>query len=144
MAGGGGGGDGEPEFQIAPMIDVLLVLLVFFVMITSAEVLKVDKNLTLPVSPNAKQREPEMSKHEMALNLRHDTKTNKGVLVIDDQIKDNWQDAIPILQASLKRDPKLRIVVRGDANVPAGEIQRVMDLIGQAGIADIAFAASNK
>ncbi|MDF3059514.1 MAG: hypothetical protein K0R17_3729, partial [Rariglobus sp.] len=26
MAGGGGGGDGEPEFQIAPMIDVLLVL----------------------------------------------------------------------------------------------------------------------
>ena len=54
MAGGGGGGDGEPEFQIAPMIDVLLVLLVFFVMITSAEVLKVDKNIKLPVSPNAK------------------------------------------------------------------------------------------
>ena len=144
MAGGGGGGDGEPEFQIAPMIDVLLVLLVFFVMITSAEVLKVDKNLTLPVSPNAKQREAEMAKHEMAVNLRLDTKTNKGLLVIDDQIKDNWQDAIPILQANLKRDPKLRIVVRGDANVPAGEIQRVMDLIGQAGIADIAFAASNK
>ena len=86
MAGGGGGGDGEPEFQIAPMIDVLLVLLVFFVMITSAEVLKVDKNLTLPISPNAKQREAEMAKHEMAVNLRLDTKTNKGVLVIDDQI----------------------------------------------------------
>jgi biopolymer transport protein ExbD len=144
MAGGGGGGDGEPEFQIAPMIDVLLVLLVFFVMITSAEVLKVDKNLRLPISPNAKQREAEMAKHEMAVNLRLDTKTNKGVLVLDDQIYNNWQDTIPILQVNLKRDPKLRIVVRGDANVPAGEIQRVMDLIGQAGIADIAFAASNK
>ncbi len=144
MAGGGGGGDGEPEFQIAPMIDVLLVLLVFFVMITSAEVLKVDKKLTLPISPNAKQREAEMAKHEMAVNLRLDTKTNKGLLVIDDQVLDNWQDAIPILQVNLKRDPKLRVVVRGDANVPAGEIQRVMDLIGQAGIADIAFAASNK
>lgn len=144
MAGGGGGGDGEPEFQIAPMIDVLLVLLVFFVMITSAEVLKVDKNLRLPISPNAKQREPEMAKHEMAVNLRLDTKTNKGVLVLDDQVFENWQDTIPILQVNLKRDPKLRIVVRGDANVPAGEIQRVMDLIGQAGIADIAFAASNK
>jgi biopolymer transport protein ExbD len=103
MAGGGGGGDGEPEFQIAPMIDVLLVLLVFFVMITSAEVLKVDKNLTLPISPNAKQREPEMAKHEMAV-----------------------------------------IVVRGDAAVPAGEIQKIMNLIGEAGIADIAFASSNK
>lgn len=144
MAGGGGGGDGEPEFQIAPMIDVLLVLLVFFVVVTSAQVLKVDKNLKLPVSPSAKTREPEMAKHEMAVNLRHDPKTNKGILVIDDQIKNDWQEAIPILQASLKRDPKLRIVVRGDSNVPAGEIQRVMDLIGQAGIADIAFAASNR
>lgn len=144
MAGGGGGGDGEPEFQIAPMIDVLLVLLVFFVMITSAEVLKVDKKLRLPVSPNAKQREPEMARHEMAVNVRVDKATDKGVLVLDDQIFNNWQDAVPILKASLLRDPKLRVVVRGDANVPAGEIQRVMNLVGESGIGDIAFAASNK
>lgn len=144
MAGGGGGGDGEPEFQIAPMIDVLLVLLVFFVMITSAEVLKVDKNLTLPVSPNAKQREKEMAKHEMAVNLRFDNTTNKGVLVLDDQVYNNWEEVVPILKDNLKRDEKLRIVVRGDAKVPAGEIQRVMNVIGEAGIADIAFSASNK
>ena len=126
------------------MIDVLLVLLVFFVLITSAEVLKVDKNITLPVSPNAKQREPEMAKHEMAVNLRFDPESNKGLLVVDDVVHSNWQDVIPILKESLRRDDKLRIVVRGDAAVPAGEIQRVMDLIGQAGIADIAFASSNK
>jgi biopolymer transport protein ExbD len=144
MAGGGGGGDGEPEFQIAPMIDVLLVLLVFFVMITSAEVLKVDKNIVLPVSPNAKAREPEMTKHEMAVNLRFDPKSNKGILVLDDTTHDNWQEVVPILKARLERDSKLRIVVRGDAAVPAGEIQRIMNLIGEAGIADIAFAASNK
>ncbi len=141
---GGGGGDGEPEFQIAPMIDVLLVLLVFFVMITSAEVLKVDKNIKLPVSPNAKAREPEMAKHEMALNLRFDPASNKGILVVDDRTYDNWSDVIPILQESRKRDERLRIVVRGDAAVPAGEIQRIMNLIGEAGIADIAFASSNK
>lgn len=144
MAGGGGGGDGEPEFQIAPMIDVLLVLLVFFVMITSAEVLKVDKNIKLPVSPNAKTKEPEMAKHEMAVNLRYDAAANKGILVIDDQILNNWSDLVPILKDRFERDNKLRAVVRGDAGVPAGEIQRVMDLIGQSGIADIAFASSNK
>lgn len=144
MAGGGGGGDGEPEFQIAPMIDVLLVLLVFFVMITSAEVLKVDKNLTLPVSPNAKQREPEMAKHEYAVNLRFDAGTNKGVLVVDDKVYTDWQELVPILQENKKRDEKLRVVVRGDKDVPAGEIQRAMNLIGEAGIADIAFASSNK
>ena len=144
MAGGGGGGDGEPEFQIAPMIDVLLVLLVFFVMITSAEVLKVDKNIKLPVSPNAKTREPEMAKHEMAINVRFDPASNKGILVLDDRTYSNWPDVVPILQESRKRDERLRIVVRGDAAVPAGEIQRIMNLIGEAGIADIAFASSNK
>lgn len=145
MAGGGGGGEsGEPDFQIAPMIDVLLVLLVFFVMITSAEVLKIDKNIRLPISPNAKGREPEMAKHEMAVNLRFDAQADKGVLVVDDQIYNNWQDVLPILKNSLQRDKLLRIVVRGDANVPAGEIQRIMNLIGEAGIGDIAFASSNK
>ncbi len=144
MAGGGGGGDGEPEFQIAPMIDVLLVLLVFFVMITSAEVLKVDKNIVLPVSPSAKARDPEMTKHEMAVNLRFDVKSNKGTLVVDDRTFENWQDVVPILQERQKRDNKLRVVIRGDAAVPAGEIQRIMNLVGEAGIADIAFASSNK
>ncbi len=144
MAGGGGGGDGEPEFQIAPMIDVLLVLLVFFVMITSAEVLKVDKNIKLPISPNAVQREPEMAKHEMAVNIRFDKATDKGILVLEDQVYNNWQDALPILKAGLERDKKLRVVVRGDSQVPAGEIQRIMTVIGESGISDIAFAASNK
>ncbi|MBA3608646.1 MAG: biopolymer transporter ExbD, partial [Chthoniobacterales bacterium] len=45
MAGGGGGTEqGEPEFQVAPMIDVLLVILVFFMTITSTQVLKVDQS----------------------------------------------------------------------------------------------------
>ncbi len=144
MAGGGGGGDGEPEFQIAPMIDVLLVLLVFFVMITSAEVLKVDKKIKLPVSPSAKEKDKSMTKHEFAVNLRHDKATNKGILVLDDREITNWEEVKTILIERKKKDDKLRVVVRGDIKLPAGEIQRVMNFIGEAGIADIAFSASNK
>lgn len=149
MAGGGGGGDGEPEFQIAPMIDVLLVLLVFFVTITSAEVLKVDKNLTLPVSPNAKERDPEMTKNEMAINVRWDQGTNKGVLVVDDKVYDNWEEVSDVIRArnesnQRERGTAVRVVVRGDKGLPAGEIQRVMNVIGLGGVADISFASSNR
>ena len=42
----------DPDFQIAPMIDVLLVLLVFFMSISSTEVLQSTKNIELPVAAN--------------------------------------------------------------------------------------------
>jgi biopolymer transport protein ExbD len=145
MAGGGGGGDsGEPEFQIAPMIDVLLVLLIFFMSITSAEVLKVDKNIVLPVSPNAKKRDPEFSKHEMAVNVRWDAKAGKAAVNVDDREFPDLTQVVPYFQEKKKNDPKIRAVIRGDKGLPAIEIQRVMNVVGEGGIADISFAASNK
>jgi biopolymer transport protein ExbD len=144
MAGGGGGGEGEPEFQIAPMIDVLLVLLIFFMTITSAEVLKVDKKLTLPVSPNAKKRDPEYSKHEMAVNLRWNEGERKAALVVDEKIYDDQQELVPYLQERYEADKKLRVVIRGDKGLPAIEVQRLMNVLAEAGLSDISFAASNK
>jgi len=145
MAGGGGGGEsGEPEFQIAPMIDVLLVLLIFFMSITSAEVLKVDKKITLPISANSKKRDPELSKHEIAINLRWDPKENKSLLLVDDIAYPVIADLIPYLKARRAKDDRLRAVIRGDKLLPAIEIQKVMNLVGEGGIADISFAASNK
>ena len=143
MAGGGGGGEsGEPEFQIAPMIDVLLVLLIFFMSITSAEVLKVDKHIKLPVSPHATKRDPEMAKHEIAINVRWDGK--KALLIVDDREYPNISELTPFLKERFEKDPKLRAVVRGDGQLPAIEIQKVMNLVGEAGIAEVSFAASNK
>jgi biopolymer transport protein ExbD len=144
MAGGGGGDSGEPEFQIAPMIDVLLVLLIFFMSITSAEVLKVDKNIVLPVSPNAKKRDPEFSKHEMAINVRWNEKESKAVVNVDDRQFPDLTEAVSYFQEKKKKDPQIRAVIRGDKSLPAIEIQRVMNIIGEGGIADLSFAASNK
>lgn len=144
MAGGGGGGDGEPEFQIAPMIDVLLVLLVFFMSITSAEVLKVDKDIKLPVSPNAKKRDEKMTKHELAINVRWNEGTSKSTVKVDDKEYPNISELIPYLQAKKERDPLLRAVIRGDGKLPAIEIQKIMNVVGEGGVADISFAASNK
>ncbi len=146
MAGGGGGSEsGEPEFQIAPMVDVLLVLLIFFMCITSAEVLKVDKDIKLPVSPNAKPKDPEMAKHEIAINVRWDATTSKAIVKVDDILyKDLTAELVPYLKDKVKADPKLRAVVRGDRLLPAIEIQRVMNILGEGGMADISFSASNK
>src|SRR5829696_4240439 len=82
MGGGGGGGEGEPEFQIAPMIDVLLVLLIFFMSITTTQVLKVDKQVQLPLSQNSIKRDTQRS--EAIVNVLWNTQTKKASYKMDD------------------------------------------------------------
>ena len=51
------GGDEDPEFQVAPMVDVLLVLLMFFTATTTTEIKSQMADLTLPDAQDAKDRE---------------------------------------------------------------------------------------
>ena len=147
MAGGGGSTEsGEPEFQIAPMIDVLLVLLIFFMCITTAEILKVDASITLPVSASAKAHDPKMSKQEIAINVRWDPKTSKAAFLVEEKEFKVLADMVPYLIGRREAKPgiNMRALIRGDRMLPASEIQKVMDLVGQAGYSDIAFSAASK
>ncbi len=141
MGGGGGGGDGEPEFQIAPMIDVLLVLLIFFMSITSAQVLRIDKEIQLPVAADAKKKEKNVM-NEAALNVRW--KNGKGLITFEDKQYEIVEPLVDLLRKRKESNAKYRVVIRGDKRLPAVEIQRVMSVIAQAGIDDISFSALNK
>jgi biopolymer transport protein ExbD len=146
MGGGGGGGDGEPEFQIAPMIDVLLVLLIFFMSITSAQVLQIDKDISLPVAPDAKKKDNKNQMNEGAVNIAY--KANKAAIKFGGNVgandfSDNLQGLVDRLTELKRTNPSYRIIIRGDRAVPAVEIQKVMNVIGQAGIDDISFSALN-
>lgn len=143
MAGGGGGGDGEPEFQIAPMIDVLLVLLIFFMSITSAQVLRIDKDIKLPVAADAKKKENKNAMYEAALNVRWMPAQQQAKIKLDTAELSN-EEIVDALSQRKNNNPTYRVVIRGDRNVPAVEIQKVMALIAQAGIDDISFSALNQ
>lgn len=145
MAGGGGSSDsGEPEFQIAPMIDVLLVMLIFFMTITSTQVLRVDKEITLPVAPNSEKKVN--TRAEAVINVRWDDKTKHAEINFEDKAypKEQIEDLIAILKARRGEDPKYRAVIRGDKKLPARYVADTMDACGRAGIGDIAFSVANK
>src|ERR1700752_4522007 len=81
-AGAGRTESGERAFQVAPMIDVLLTILVFFMTITSAQVLKVDKTINLPVAKDAQKKDS--SRAETVVNVRW--KDKKASFVFDDRV----------------------------------------------------------
>lgn len=144
MAGGGGNAEnGEPEFQIAPMIDVLLVLLIFFMSITSAQVLKIDKDIKLPVAADAKKKENKNAMFEAALNVKWKANEQKAEFKLD-ELSVEEEQIVEILQQRKANNPTYRVVIRGDKALPAVEVQKAMTIIGQSGIDDISFSTLNK
>ena len=136
MASGGGSIEsGEPEFQIAPMIDVLLVLLIFFISITSMEVLRIDQDIVLPVAEDAVKAQKERG--EVILNVRYNEENRKARYNINADSR---------AKASIKAgwNPNVRLVIRADNNTPSFEISRAMNAGAEAGISDIAFSTASR
>jgi biopolymer transport protein ExbD len=151
MAGGGGGGDGEPEFQIAPMIDVLLVLLIFFMSITSAQVLKVDKEITLPVAAHGAKKDN--TRAEAIVNVRWEAAQRKAVYTYEDKPYADLSKLSAALAEARKasekagakgNNPDFRVVIRGDREGTALSVARIMNAAAEAGIGDISLSTSNK
>jgi biopolymer transport protein ExbD len=151
MAGGGGGGDGEPEFQIAPMIDVLLVLLIFFMSITTTQVLKVDKSIQLPLSQNSIKRDS--TRAEAIVNVLWNPATEKATYKYDDVTYAQLADLAKALtdrrkasDAAGASSPKMpfRVVIRGDRAANAMAVSRAMEAAAEAGISDVSFSTVNK
>jgi biopolymer transport protein ExbD len=152
MAGGGGGSEsGEPEFQVAPMIDVLLTILVFFMTITSAQVLKVDKTIELPIAKDAQKKDN--TRAEAMLNVRWKAPQKKAEFVLDDRVYPHAPELVePLKTAKLTGEkkitaganPSFRAVIRGDRDVPAIFVSQAMNACAEAGITDISFSAVNK
>ncbi len=140
MAGGGSGDGEEPEFQIAPMIDVLLVLLIFFMSTITKQVARVDKSITLPVAHNASKSDS--ARDQSIINVRWDDAKKHATFVFEDKTFDRLEPVVPVLAQSAKNNPKYRLVIRGDRLVPAEQISLAMAAAASAGIADITFAAS--
>src|SRR3989442_3631085 len=148
---GGGGGEGEPEFQVAPMIDVLLTILIFFMTITSAQVLKVDKTIKLPVAPNAQKQDNQRA--QAIINVRWNPQTQKAQFVLDDKPYDQSSQLVPLIKQAKElaekkivqgQNPNFRVVIRGHRDVPALHVSLAMNAAAEAGVSDISFSAVNK
>lgn len=131
--------DEELEFQIAPMIDVLLVILVFFIMITSASVLQGDPDIVLPVASDATK--PEKSRAEAVLNLHW--KDKAGWVTMDELRYDKLDGLGKKLTTMSSGKENFRVVIRADRTLPAMFVQRVLAACADAGISDTVFTAVN-
>jgi biopolymer transport protein ExbD len=132
----------ELGFQIAPMCDVLLVLLVFFISITATSSLRSDRAIELPVGPDATKKATARS--EALINVRWVSEKSDGVVAIESKVITELPAVTELLAPRSKGDPNYRVVIRADRKTPAHYVEKVMGACAEAGITDIAFSVLNR
>jgi biopolymer transport protein ExbD len=125
-------GPNKPPFPLAAMIDIMFLLLLFFMLTSMYAQMEAELNITLPKSTEARdiQREPS----EIVINVKAD-----GTYVINQISHDSAAlDAKLGEIASAYRGD--HIIVRGDKEAKYDYIIRLLDLCKKYNIWNISFA----
>jgi biopolymer transport protein ExbD len=133
--------DVDPEFQIAPMIDILLVLLVFFMSISSTEVLQSNQDVNLPVARDAK--ESKKNPGQVIVNVLFNSVNNQTVVEVDERPV-SLGDLVPMLRAKVGANPFVRVLLRADKDVRYDFMRGLLEAVGKAGVGNVTFSVADK
>ena len=133
----------DPDFQIAPMIDVLLVLLVFFMSISSTQVLQSTKNIELPVAPEGNDASKSV-KGQAIINLAWLTMADAGSITVDEVVYPSPGDLTNMLVERATANPGFRVLIRADKQVRYDYLRAVLVAVAQAKIANVTFSVVDK
>jgi len=135
--------DGDPEFQVAPMVDVLLVLLLFFMAITSTEVLKKNPNLVLPEAEHGSKPERKQT-HVITINIGWDKPTTTAQFSMDGQGYPTADSLSAPLITRRTKDPQAYVLIRADQDVQYSNVADLMNACAAAGIGTVTFSVIHK
>ena len=127
----------EPKgFLIAPMVDILLVLLGFFMLTWTFARYETELDIQVPTAKEGK--EVRRSPGEVIINVKED-----GSLVMNRRLFSK-EELTTTLARIANLYPDQAIILRGDEKVSYAQIVEVLDICGSANIWNVAFATSKK
>ena len=139
MSSGGGGSKAVPYINVTPLIDVLLVLLIIFMVITPF--LQQGVSVALPRDMNNPDEDPAIIKESSVVVAITDAgKLYLGKKEID---KDTLKTEIDQKMAG-KVDTERIVYIRSDINANYGQVVETINLIRDAGIDQIGLVADKR
>ncbi len=123
----------DVEIDMAPMIDLVFLLLIFFMVASVVTVKKID--VEIPASSHAKV--PEDIKGRMMVSI--DAEGNYYAYTNPDKVELN--DLADMIAEELELNPDLRILIRADRRVEYEVCKKLMIACGDVGATDLIYAA---
>ncbi|GAB4171163.1 MAG: hypothetical protein Fur0032_10310 [Terrimicrobiaceae bacterium] len=140
MAGGGTSEDGDVGFQIAPMVDVVFVLLLFFMASAGSQVIEKELNINLPSGQSAGPAAGVPST-PIIIDIFPD-----GRVQLNNKVYDNPSSKeLPELRGWLKdtinkfgdKDP---VIIRPDPQATHDRIMDVLNAAAASGVKNLTFS----
>ena len=119
-------------FLIAPMVDILLVVLVFFIVTWNFALSENELDVRVPSAAKANETQPYVG--QVVINIKAD-----GTIIVNRQAK-TLPELLELLKKLSQLYPDQAAIVRGDQGVEYKHIVEVLDVCRQADIWNVAFA----
>jgi biopolymer transport protein TolR len=124
MSVGGPGGGIKNEINVTPLVDVVLVLLIIFMVVTP--MLQRGKSVTLPKAAKVEEEKQGNDPDPLILSVTSD----KKLFLEQDEKSD--QELEDELSAALAYLPNKKILLKGDSALSVGDVRKVMEITRRA------------
>ncbi len=141
MSGGGGGGGLQSEINVTPMVDIMLVLLIIFMVVTpflqQGITVALPKNMTNPdVDPNI------IKESSIVISVPNDGEYYLGkVKVAKEQLAEKVDS---MLQKNAKKDEDRIVYIKSGVGVSYGDVVNVINEVRKLGVDKIGLVADKK
>lgn len=141
MAGSVGSEDGDIGFQIAPMVDVVFVLLLFFMASAGSQILEKELNINLPSGRSVRSMEAGPPPTPIIIDILPDGSVSLNGRLFDTPVSKE----LPELRAWLAdtidrfgdRDP---VIIKPDLDARHERIMDVLNAAAAAGVQNLTFS----
>ncbi len=124
----------HPGLQLAPLVDVLLLLLIFFLMTWNAARNENELDVKVPKASAAKEKSAPIG--DVIVNVKAD-----GNVVVNRRTL-SGPDLTSLLQGLVKLNADQAVVIRGDEAGAYKNIVNVLNICSEAGVTNVAFATA--
>ena len=132
----GGRGKGPiADINVTPLIDVVLVLLVVFMVITP--MLSSGLQVDLPMA-TATTTVNDVGQH-IVISL-----TKDGKWAVDQEVVDTIDEIVPMLNLAYRENPDRSILVKADRGLKYGDVREVLDVLAENRFTSVFIAAGKE
>ena len=140
MSGGGGGGGLQSEINVTPMVDIMLVLLIIFMVVTpflqQGITVALPKNMANPdIDPNI------IKESSIVISIPND---GEYYLAKQRVAKEQLSDKVDTMLKGIKNENDRIVYIKSGVNVSYGDVVTVINEVRKLGVDKIGLVADKK